>query len=113
MPSDSIVQLLIAVATSGIFGAILNGLLNRRKLGADATKIITDAAANVVTSTKQSLDEIRLREDEWERKERRWYQVLRKHEEWDRKAYWTLKTQVPHVNIGEPTTLYPEEGGGS
>ena len=111
MPSDSVVQLLIAIATSGLFGAIINGIINRKKLGADATKIITDAAASVVTTTEKSLSDIRLREDQWETKERKWYQVLRRHEEWDRKAYWALKTQAPHVKIEEPTPLYPDEGG--
>ena len=108
MSGDSAIQFLIAIATSGVFGAIINGIINRRKLGAEATKIITDAAANVVSATERALIEYRAREEEWEAKERKWYKILRIHERWDHKMYNLAQTHNPELIIEEPTTLYPD-----
>lgn len=109
MSGDSAVQFLIAIATSGVFGAIINGIINRRKLGAEATKIITDAAASVVTTTEKTLIEYRAREEEWEAKERKWYRILRVHEHWDQRMYYLVKHNNPELIIEEPTPLYPDK----
>lgn len=56
---DQTTTLIIAVLGTGglsaIIAAAITGLFSKRKLGAEATKIIADAAATVVTDLRQSL----------------------------------------------------------
>lgn len=61
-------QLVIALLGGGglgaIFAAIIAGLFSKRKLGAEATEIITKAAAGVVTNLEAELHrQIKARED--------------------------------------------------
>lgn len=46
-------QLLASGALATVLAAVINGVMNRRKLGAEATQIITDAASSVVTRLEQ------------------------------------------------------------
>lgn len=46
-------QALGYVGLGGVFVAIINGLFSKRKLSADATKIITDAASGIVERLQQ------------------------------------------------------------
>jgi len=55
---DNIVAVVLAAALSGLAGAMVNGLVNRRKLGAEAAKIITDAAAGVVQTMKADREDL-------------------------------------------------------
>jgi len=48
MSVEIIIQLLVATGAASVVGAVVNGYLNRRKLGAEATQIITQAASGVV-----------------------------------------------------------------
>lgn len=61
-------QLVVAILGSGAIGAIaaaiIAGLFSKRKLGAEATEIITKAAAGVVTSLQAEVDrQVKARED--------------------------------------------------
>jgi hypothetical protein len=61
-------QLVVAILGSGALGAIaaaiIAGLFSKRKLGAEATEIITKAAAGVVTSLQAEVDrQVKARED--------------------------------------------------
>jgi hypothetical protein len=58
MQSDVVVQLLGSVVLAAIAGAIINGIINRRKLGAEATEIITKAASGVVERLEAELTRI-------------------------------------------------------
>lgn len=40
--------LITAIGVSGVVAAIINAIVNRRKLGADTTKVFTDAAATMM-----------------------------------------------------------------
>jgi hypothetical protein len=49
---NEIVQWVTGVGIGGILLAIVNGLFSKRKLSAEATKIITDAASGVVQNLR-------------------------------------------------------------
>jgi len=93
MQSDVLVQLLGSVVLAAVLGAIINGFLNRRKLGAEATEIITKAASGVVERLEAELlrvtnDNTRLRErvNTLEIKEEADRAVLQLHAAWDHLA---------------------------
>jgi 3-hydroxyacyl-CoA dehydrogenase len=54
--ADVVVAVLGAGGLSAILGAGITAMSSKRKLGAEATKIITDAAAGVVTSMEHQLE---------------------------------------------------------
>lgn len=57
---DSTAVVVAALSGGGLFaiiGAIANGFFTRRRLGAEATEIITRAASGVVVDLRKSLDE--------------------------------------------------------
>jgi len=59
---DSTAIIVAALSGGGLFavvGAIANGFFTKRRLGAEATEIITRAASGVVTDLRQSLEEAR------------------------------------------------------
>ena len=65
-----IVGFLSALGVGSVLAAIVSGFFSRKKLGADATEIITKAASGVVANIES--DNMRLRKDiELERNERR------------------------------------------
>jgi hypothetical protein len=56
MNPEVIVAVLGAGGLGAIFAAIVTGLFSKRKLGAEATEIITKAAAGVVTNLQAEID---------------------------------------------------------
>lgn len=56
MSTDLVVGLLGGGGLGAIILAIITGLFSKKKLGAEATEIITKAAAGVVTSLQAELD---------------------------------------------------------
>jgi hypothetical protein len=96
--ADVIVAVLGAGGLSAILGAGITALSSKRKLGAEATKIITDAAAGVVTSMEHQLERAeKARQEDQERHEaaiakmaaahvaerEEWRRVLQLHVAWD------------------------------
>lgn len=73
--TDTVLTSAIAAAIGAVLVAVVNGYVQRRKMGADATELITRAAAGVV-ATVQS-DNARLREDRAVD-----HKALRELEEW-------------------------------
>lgn len=55
MSSDLLVAILGTAGVSTVIAAIVTGLFSKRKLGAEATEIITKAAASVVTNLQAEL----------------------------------------------------------
>lgn len=53
--SETVVAILGGLGVGTILAAVVSGLFNRRKLGADATEVITRAAAGVVTSLEAEI----------------------------------------------------------
>jgi hypothetical protein len=112
MQSDVVVQLLGSVVLAAIAGAIINGIINRRKLGAEATEIITKAASGVVERLEAELtrvngDNRRLREriSTLEYREETDRAVLQLHAAWDHLA--VQKLQELGINLPAPPPLSP------
>jgi hypothetical protein len=61
MTGDDVVQLFAAAGGASILTAFINALFNKRKLGAEATEIITKGAAGIVERVEA--DNKRLREE--------------------------------------------------
>ena len=65
MKPELIVAILGAGGMGAIFAAIVTGLFSKRKLGAEATEIITKAAAGVVTNLQAEIDrQVKARTDD-------------------------------------------------
>lgn len=94
-------DLVIILASSGfgaIIAAVITGLYSKKKLGAEATKIITDAAAGVVTTLQGEIQRLQKRMDQQTedhetemksmasahvREREEWRRVLQLHVSWD------------------------------
>lgn len=55
MSTETIVTLFAALCTGGAIAALITGLFSKKRMGADAAKIITEAASGVVTTVTQEL----------------------------------------------------------
>lgn len=114
-------QQLAGLGVGAILATVITGLFSRRKLSAEATKIITDAASGTLkdlrdentrlaarvaaTETQQDqLRDIQRRQDERQRAD---HQALAIHAFWDRQAWNTLKEQG--IDLPEPPPL-PSQG---
>lgn len=68
MSPDIIVGVLGAGGIGAIAAAVITGLFSKRKLGAEATEIITKAAAGVVTNLQAEIDrQVHARQDDADR----------------------------------------------
>lgn len=100
--SSSTTAIVVAALSAGGFGAIIaavvSGLFSKRKLGAEATEIITKAAAGVVTDLRDEIDRVKAARigDNTEHEEtiremaaahvaerKEWQRVLQLHVAWD------------------------------
>ena len=98
--ADTLVQLIVAIARSGVLVATVQGLFTRRKTraevnntGATATNMITDAAAVIVgnlqadnSTLRTELAALRAELNTLETWRDQIEQLLDAHEEWDRKV---------------------------
>ena len=124
--NEPIVELLISTGVATVVVAVINGFITRRKLGAEATKIITDAASGVVerveadnTRLRQAdahkteqinmleerVDVLEDREREWEAREREWVRILQDHAAWDTIAIRMIADALPSVHLPDPPPL--------
>jgi hypothetical protein len=111
--ADVVVQLLGSVVLAAVAGAIINGIINRRKLGAEATEIITKAASGVVERLEAELtrvtgDNTRLREriQTLEIREETDRAVLQLHAAWDHMAVQRLM-ECGITDLPQPPPLSP------
>lgn len=111
--TDTWIQILAALGAGGILTAAVNGYLNRRKLGAEATKIITDAAASTVKDVREDNARLRLRvehleqlEDAWESERQAWRDVLMLHAAFDHLVVKRLQDEGI-TDLPSPPPLYP------
>lgn len=134
--SEILIYMLGAGGLSAIFAAIIAGLFSKRKLGAEATEIITRAASGVTERLESELNradqkaERREREYNaerqiWEQKidamaaahvaERgEWRRVLQLHVAWDAIALAKLDEigiELPPVPPVTPANRYVDESG--
>lgn len=127
--SGLIVALLGAGGFGAVIAAIVTGLFSKRKLGAEATKIITDAAAGVVTSIEAELERARqtITTERAEhnrqlanmaqahvRERNEWRKVLQLHVAWDSMAiakFADMEITMPPVPPVTPAQRFVDDQG--
>lgn len=125
MTVAAVVQLCGSFGAATILLAVVNAWINRRKLGAEATKFISDAAAGTVREARE--DNARLREENRElrarmtamedREEEReyeleieredWRRVLQLHAAWDALAIERVSGREPPIDLPDAPPLTP------
>lgn len=115
--SSEILRWLTSIGISAVLLALVNGLFGKRKLSAEATKIITDAASgtlkdvrdeNVRLLARQAQTESRLDAVERENHEQAEHQrktdaLIVVHGEWDRQAFYAARNKG--ITLPEPPPL--------
>lgn len=105
------------IGIGGVLAAVITGLFSRRKLSADATKIITDAASGVVAELRTELGRAaqanalltgkveagQLIQTQQQEHLRSIDQAVAMHVLWDRQAYATLRESG--IELPEPPPL--------
>ena len=121
MDTGEIASLVVAFGGGTVLNQLLGNFLGRKKLGADASKIISEAAASTVTMIRGEADDLRkevielrkqidrlqkLREedDEQTRFHRR---LLQDHDAWDEEVMARCATAVPVIQLRDRPPLYP------
>ncbi len=118
--ADTLVQVIVATAGSGVLVAVIQGFFTRRKTkaevestGATATKLITDAAASVVTTLQTDNVSLRVEVEKMRRSMKlleRWRDVAEdnfdRHEVWDGKVAAQLR-ECTGGPVDEPPPLRP------
>lgn len=107
MSADNIVALMLTFAVSATGAAIVSGWWNRRKLGAEATKIIADAAAKVVENYKGDNEDLRERVSRLERQHKADRNAQLLHAAWDQMASERLRAHKD--DLPPPPPLYAPE----
>jgi len=102
---NALLQILSGGAVGAVLVTIANGLFSKRKLSAEATKIITDAAAGVAAELRIDNTAARLEVTELRTEVRQLNAVATVHSFWDRQAYDALKAQG--IEMPPPPPLYP------
>lgn len=98
----------VAVATT-----VITAIFNKRKLGADATQIITQAAVGVVDTLKTEnarlvarVDAVEVELSDARDKATAWYRTLQLHVAWDHLSFQKL-TELGVADWPEPPPVYP------
>lgn len=126
---DEISKLVLAVLSSGAIGAIIAGFFQHRKLGADATEVITKAAASMVDTMQGRMDQqaeeitelskkVRAQDDEIRklRDRDREHQAFKRssiirgerHTRWDKDLVEVVRELDPTREIADPPPLHAE-----
>ena len=110
--SSTWVTILAAILGSGIFATVINAVAGRRKLGADATKVITEAAGGVVERLEKEnarlisrVDLLEAEMDELKDRERQQRELLLVHVGWDHLAIDQLKLAGVIMGSAPPLTV--------
>ena len=132
MNGAALLQILVSAGFATVVVAVINAVITRRKLGAEATKIITDAASGVVANIEKDNERLRSNdlkktkriaaletrvddlEDEqrgWEREREDWLRVLQMHVAWDTLAVAKLRELAPDFSLPDPPPLTPPVRG--
>lgn len=113
MTVEILTQLFVATGLASVIGAVVNGYINRRKLGAEATQIIAQAASGVVERLESENARLVLRIERLEtsasKHETDFHahrMVLQLHAAWDHMVMEHLLTCGDHM-LPEAPPLYP------
>ena len=111
--SQVVLTMLGSGSVVAVLSALVTGIFNRRKLGADATEIITKAASSVVERLEGENERFQKRIEVLERQAQEknardveWFRVLQLHAAWDHMAVARLR-DVNVIDLPNPPPLYP------
>ena len=114
MNSAGLLQLLGSVGATTIFVAVINGVINRKKLGAEAVKVVSDAASGLVERVERDNERLRLREANLERfreesmlEKEEWRRVLQVHAAWDALVIAAVHGANPPITLPPAPPLTP------
>lgn len=104
-------QLFAAGSVGAIVVALVNGVFNRRKLSAEATQIITDAAGSLVqrlesdvVTLRQETARLQRESNQSQAAQRRTDERLAIHAQWDRQA--TAEAERQGFHLPPPPPLF-------
>lgn len=114
--AETVSAIVGAMGLATIVSAAINAISNRKKTGADATKVITDAALGVVTQLQtritellREVEELKRREDERDRREEATTRQLMRHHQWDLRMVDVVNDHLPgHANLLPPPPLFQD-----
>lgn len=86
-------QLLGSAGLAVVLAAVVNGVFNKRKLSAEATKIITDAAGTMVQRLESQVAELTTEQARQRRHQQLTDERLAVHAAWDRQAQIAAERQ--------------------
>lgn len=98
-------QIGISVVSSGVLLAVVNGLLGRRKVSAEATEIIAKAAGTLTGFMSTQLLELQRRMDERDLEDYARDRLLNVHMRWDQEIVDELRKAMPERDFGSPPPL--------
>lgn len=121
MSGQLIAQIAGSLLGAGVLGAIVQGFMNRRKLGAEATDIITKAAGGIVSrlekentritaalsTANRRIDELERAKDEWDVQRHELRETLTVHSAFDQEVVRRLR-DLGIVDLPEPPPLLPQ-----
>lgn len=119
-------QVLISGALASVVGTVISVMANRKKLGAEATEVITKAASGVVANFEKDnerlrtsdrdktaqisnledrVDDLENEQRAWEHEREDWLRVLQLHAAWDALAIAKLREAMPPIDLPDPPPL--------
>lgn len=119
----TLLQFIFSAGVMTVFVAVINGLLQRRKVGADTTKVITDAATGVMSRIESDNERLRseaigyrtredVLEDHIDRlgdERAEWMRIARQHGEWDDLVFKQVAEHCPTLILPVPPPLSPDK----
>jgi len=125
MTVAAVLQLVGSAGLATVLLAVVNAIVNRRKLGAEATKVISEAAAGTVKDVREDNTRLReenrelrarvtaledreeQREEEWDQERDDWRRVLQVHAAWDALAIERVSGREPPIDLPDAPPLTP------
>jgi hypothetical protein len=96
---DILVKILTILGGLSGMAAVINAVVSRRKVGADAASVLTQAASGLVSDLRREVDDLKA----WKREE---VQLLDAHRRWDRLVAQHLKDAG--IDVPDPPPLTPD-----
>lgn len=103
-------QILTSMGASGLLVAVANYALGRKKMTAEATEIIANAAGSMTDRLDRQVKTLQDRADRHDREDIARDRTLSTHSKWDRLLAEEMRRAFPDRDFPEPPSLYPPEG---
>lgn len=103
-------QILTSMGASGLLVAVVNNALGRKKMTAEATEIITNAAGSMTDRLERQVQTLQDRADRHDREDLKRDRTLATHSKWDRLLAEEMRRAFPDREFPEPPSLYPPDG---